>query len=593
MATTGPTELLWCPCGSGLRFEHCCKNRQVGLRGARLRAPVGAPPAAGRTRRLRARAIESWNSGSTSEALLAFRQLAEIEANNPDAHNDLGLALAGVGRLQEAVESFDRALALRPAMTAAQENLASTYDQLGRETAAADAYRKLAELTANRVDRGCALARALQLEGQLDEATELLRDLISANPGGQRARVLLGLLLLDRGEFAEAESLLVQAIDDFPDVFQHLAASRRMREDDRPLIDRMIAGVESVRLTELQRASIQFGLGKAFDDLGDYEKAMSWYDAANASRQAASRLDRQGLLAHYEGLTRHYAEAAGGVRASGEGDPQSDLAVLIVGMPRSGTTLIEQILSAHPAVAAGGELPFWSEKTSEWLSGAQGFNGPAPDVQNSVAMAPAPPVAQRAALATLAQLAQRAKPDAARTLRQQGRDYISVLRGIGPTARRVTDKSPYNFERLGQILTALPKARIIHCRRHPVDTCLSMYFANFKGRQAWSKADIAFQYQQYRRLMAHWRDVLPSDSLLEIDYEDVVQDREAVTRRLLAFCGLEWDDACLAPEQNRRAVRTASLWQARQPIYRTSLARWRNYAPWLGAFQELTALPNP
>jgi hypothetical protein len=172
--------------------------------------------------------------------------------------------------------------------------------------------------------------------------------------------------------------------------------------------------------------------------------------------------------------------------------------------------------------------------------------------------------------------------------------YLSVLAGISAAALRVTDKNPFNFRDLGLVRMALPGAFIIHCRRHPVDTCLSIFTTNLTAHDIsfmGNREDLLFYYRQYERLMQHWREVLPPDRFLEVDYEALVSDREAQTRRLIAFCKLEWDDACLQPERNPRAVNTASVWQARQPVYRTSVERWRNYEPWLGALAEL--LPAP
>ena len=153
----------------------------------------------------------------------------------------------------------------------------------------------------------------------------------------------------------------------------------------------------------------------------------------------------------------------------------------------------------------------------------------------------------------------------------------------------MTDKAPRNFELLWLIRLALPDARVIHCRRHPVDTCLSIFFANFSARQdyACDRGDLVFFYRQYERLMDHWRRALPADRFTEVEYETLIADREAETRRLVAFCGLDWDDACLTPERNGRVVKTASLWQARQPVYETSVDRWRRYEPWLGELKEL------
>jgi hypothetical protein len=232
--------------------------------------------------------------------------------------------------------------------------------------------------------------------------------------------------------------------------------------------------------------------------------------------------------------------------------------VFIVGMPRSGSTLVEQILSSHPAVAAGGELSFWVDRLRGWgVSGVSSLD--------------------------------------AGILFKAAKDYRAELRRIGPEALRVIDKRLWNFELLWLIRLALPGAPIIHCRRNPVDTCLSIFFANFSAREgyAWDRGDLAFFYRQYERLMDHWRLALPPGRFTEVEYEALIADREAETRRLIAFCGLDWDDACLLPERNGRVVKTASLWQVRQPVYPTSVGRWRRYEPWLGELRELMPAAEP
>jgi hypothetical protein len=218
-------------------------------------------------------------------------------------------------------------------------------------------------------------------------------------------------------------------------------------------------------------------------------------------------------------------------------------------MPRSGTTLVEQILSSHPAVAGGGELTYWGDVGRLLLDDHERVE-----------------VAQRLAA-----------------------EYLTFLRSISPDAPRVTDKLPFNYERLGLIRQVLPRAFVVHCRRHPVDTCWSIFTTYFGSRLA-DRGDLVFFYRQYERIMAHWQTVLPAERYFEIDYEALVADPEPLTRRLVAFCGLEWHEACLAPHHNRRPVTTASLWQVRQPIYRGSLARWRRYEPWLGELRELLPL---
>ena len=226
-------------------------------------------------------------------------------------------------------------------------------------------------------------------------------------------------------------------------------------------------------------------------------------------------------------------------------------------MPRSGTTLVEQILSSHPEVAPGGEPSFWSDQN-------------------------------RAGAGVLDATA---KLEAARRLADA---YLAVLRAISPDAPQVTDKMPFNFGLLGVILQVFPRAAIVHCRRHPIDTCLSSFSTGFEATIdfAGERGSLVFFYRQYQRLMAHWREVLPPDRFIEVDYEELVADPEPVTRRLIAARGLDWNDACLAPHRNQNRITTASLWQARQPIYRTSVERWRRYEPWLGELRQLLE-PGP
>ena len=168
---------------------------------------------------------------------------------------------------------------------------------------------------------------------------------------------------------------------------------------------------------------------------------------------------------------------------------------------------------------------------------------------------------------------------------------MATLRRVGPGAKRVTDKALNNFIGLGVIHRVIPNATIIHCRRHPIDTALSIFTTNFLRNYSFlaDRRDLVFFIRQYQRLMDHWREVLPPDRLIDVDYEALVADPEPHTRRLIAACGLEWSEACLTPHLNARKIKTASLWQARQPIYRTSVERWRRYEPWLGELRELLA----
>lgn len=512
-----------------------------------------------------ANAEQLWKAGRDREAIPLLQEIVRLDPYAPQARHDLGIAYLRSGRLQLAAQSLQRAVQLRPSFELALRYLVDALEPLGRDEEMIEACRKISRIAREPGTARFYAAKSLAKEGKIAEAeTELRRALVAA-PEDLGALLELGRVLSDIGNFAEAERALTLATATVPNAFQSLTEIRQMTEADRPLVQRMEAALNRTDLEAASRAAVCFGLGKAYADLGDPAAAMRFYDEGNRLRALSVRFDRAGTTAEFDGVIHAFTaelldRAAKGLAAPPRDD--DELPVFVVGMPRSGTTLLEQILSSHPAVAAGGELPFWRRRLSEWRS-----RGPV----------------------TI-------KSDAMFAARN---DYLRHLRKIGPGALRITDKAPRNFEHLWLIWLALPKARIIHIRRHPLDTCLSIYFSNFLATQdfAWTRGDLVFFYRQYERLMEHWRKTLSADRYIEVEYERLVTNREAETRRLVAFLGLDWDDACLAPERNARVVKTASVWQARQPVYRTSVERWRRYEPWLGELRELLpiepASPSP
>ncbi len=547
-----------CSCGSGQKFKRCCQ-----VKDARVELPLGigevpqSRDALGKKlKALTLAAKEHWDAESWVDAIPLFAEITRLKPNSAEAHYDLGICLLRCGRLAKAADSLQRAVELQPGFHAALSQLAHALEQGGKEQEALHAYRKLGRTTDDPFERLYYSAKVAALEGKPDEAEGKLRRLLILKPRYEGPRVLLGKLLSEHGRFEEAASELTKAINTVPTAFEKLTAIRRMTEADRPLIERMRDLVDGAHLNLESRIAVQFGLGKTFNDLGDYAEAMRYYDAANALRANTTHLDRIGLVTRYDSIIARYSAesldraAQLRMRSTRRGD---DVPVFIVGMPRSGTTLADQILSSHPAVAAAGELPFWKARLGDW------------------------------------QLRPAGSPDSD-ALIQAAEEYRTLMFAIDPQALRITNKEPKNFELLHLIRLAFPDARIIHCRRHPVDTCLSIFFSNFWAHQdyACNRGDLVFAYRQYERLMDHWRSVLPLDRFTEVDYEALVEDREAETRRLVDFIGLDWHEACLAPERNRHPVKTLSVWQARQPVYKTSVERWRRYEPWLGELRDLS-----
>jgi hypothetical protein len=283
---------------------------------------------------------------------------------------------------------------------------------------------------------------------------------------------------------------------------------------------------------------------------------MRHFDAADALRPGSIAFDSAAFDRMIDAIIER-CSAPALAQAAGQGNAAA-VPILIVGMPRSGTTLVEQILASHPDVFAGGELPFWSERGATW------------------------------------HLVDAAARDVG-FLPQAASQYLQFLHAIGGDHARVTDKMPFNFLWAGAIHLALPNAVIVHCRRAPIDTALSIHQTMFHPDLAFPTggARLVAYFSSYERLTRHWRQVLPSNRYLEVDYERLTSDPEPAIRRLVDACGLTWNDACLQPHLKSGVVRTPSKWQARQPINRDSVARWRRYEPWLGALRGLLDDPSP
>jgi tetratricopeptide (TPR) repeat protein len=485
----------------------------------------------------------------------AVASLERAVALDPDmalAHYNLGMALQRLNSNEAAIAAFARAVALDPSLADAYSRMGDILDQHARRREAGEFFRRAAEAapetTAGRLNR----AKWLIAEHRLVEAEDCLRQIVTAEPDNWLAHWVLGSMLSEAGRFDAALECFKRTIalqPQYVSAYFSIVSAKSMTDGDRELVGQMQQCLRYPDLTDAERMLLHFGLGKAFDDLHDYAAAMRHFDAANELRRGDQSINRSAVSAHTDRLIQQCsAQFLAGIQQHSD----DETPVLIVGMPRSGTTLIEQIISSHPRVEAGGELGFWVRAGQQWDRTGLGV----PDSETV------------AALAT---------------------NYRALLSSLAPNAARVTDKQPYNFEWLGLIASIFPRARIVHCRRNPLDTCLSIYCTPFVNHQRFEsdKADLAFFYCEYLRLMAHWRSVLPPTQFLEIDYETVVNDRNAITRELIAFCGLEWDEACLRYEANPNTVRTASKWQVRQPIYRSSVGRWRRFAPWLGELRGL------
>jgi len=482
-------------------------------------------------------------------------QAVLLEPNLPILYHLLGQSLAQLGRLSESEQAFLQAIRMAPNIVESFVSLGQVYIEMDNRSAAATCFRNAYHIQPNTPRGLIQLAKALTEESDPNGAEAVLRKAISIDPKSASLHVLYGQVLQQLGRFDDAAAALERAISLQPTAarpYLHLVKCRRMTEKDRPLLSRMSAILAEPRLSMDERRYLEYALGKSLDDLGEYEHAIRHFDNANRMMLRLARLpfDREAHTSHIDRTIE--GQNGESIRAFRESGEPSDVPIFIVGMIRSGTTLVEQIVSSHPDVGSGGELKFWRDHAREVFEPTGASIDPT-------------------------------------KLRGVANSYLEVLRSHGPNAQRVTDKMPLNFMVLGAIHATFPNARIIHCRRNPLDNALSMYLTPFAQPVNFvhSRENIAYYYREYQRLMAHWRDALPVDRFLEIDYEEVISDRERVTHGLIEFLGLKWDDACLYPESNDRAVSTPSMWQVRQPVYRASIGRWRNYEPWLGELRGL------
>ena len=490
-------------------------------------------------------------AGRFEESIVALQAAISANPRYADAFFRLGIAFEKAGRTDEAIRAYDQATALRPGLTEAWYRAGALVFGLGHRKEAIGCFRRAAASGAKSSFGRLGAARALLAEDRDSEGETRLRQLLALDKTNALALDLLGNLLAESGRFDEAWSCYERAIAAAPLMagsYYDMVRCRRLTQADAPLRARMQAALHTPGLEPEHVLRLHLALGKAADDLAEYKTAMRHFDAAEQVRRRCSPFDAAAFTAQVNRLISIFTPQA---CAQTAGDP-SAAPVLIVGMPRSGTTLTEQILSCHTHVAPGGELNFWNERGLAWLRTAQ------------------------------------AAPDRA-FLQQAAADYLAVLHTIGPAAERVTDKMPFNFLWAWLIHLALPGATIIHCRRSVIDTAISIHQTNFNRHVAFPTggADLVAYFDAYRRLTAHWRAVLPPARFIEVEYEALTSAPEPEIRRQVACCGRGWEDACLSPERNASRVKTPSRWQTRQPIYRSAVQRWRRYEPYLGELAPL------
>lgn len=491
--------------------------------------------------------------GRMAEAIADHRKAIALNPNIPELHNNLGLALKDASQWGAAIACFEKALTLRPAYAEALINRANTLKALHRLEEAVAGYDRVLRLKPDHAEALANRGDALRDLRRRAEAAESYRKAIAVKPDHPAAWCGLAQVEAESGRLSAAEENYRQAHRLAPDAVAPLygiAQAVKFASGD-PLIPKFKELLSREGLTEDDRARLHHAYAKVCNDLRQHDEAFTHF--VEGKKLLKGSFDFARHSASYAGMKRLFTHDFFAARAGlGLEDARP---VFVVGMPRSGTTLVEQVLASHHSVAGLGELPHMA-RIADAIGGGLS-NGDE----------------------YLLGLSRLDATGAARF----AEEYLGAYRFCPPEALRLIDKLPHNFERLGLIALLFPKARIIHCRRDPLDTCVSIFMQSYIGTHeyAYDLATLGRYYRAYEGLMAHWRAVLPLP-IFECAYEDMVQNFEPTTRALLDFLGLDWDPACLAYHERGGAVSTASLWQVRQPLYDTSLARWRRYETHLG-----------
>ena len=509
-------------------------------------------PFAHRESVLRALAELYLQAGRHREAIATLVALTDVVPDRLRYYGWAASVLDELGRTDEAIGQYQRLLGRQPGIADAHFNLALLYKKARRYGEAIAAYREAARLGSARVQEVWSNLGVLYSDlRRADEAAAMYERALEIDPAYVPALFNRAGLFEEAGQRQEAVRLYERILEIEPGhagALSRLAHAQRARASDDPLVLRLRKAIRSARNDAAAREELLFALGKVLDDAGQYDEAFAAFEAANAlGRRRGKPYDRAAAEAAFDRLVESFS--AQWIAAAASASP--DAPVFICGMLRSGSTLVEQILAAHPDVTAGGELD-----VLPWLLG-------------------------RMAAATGSQGPSRSQ------IAETGEEYLAKIRELFPGARIVTDKRPDNFLHLGLIKAMFPRARIVYTRRDPRDTCLSIYFQYLGDqlRYATDLGNIAHYFRQHERLMHHWQACF-GDNIQTVDYDELVRSPESVLRPLLGFLGLEWDERCLRFREADALVKTASVWQVRDELHPRSSGRWRNYAQHIGELLE-------
>jgi tetratricopeptide (TPR) repeat protein len=495
--------------------------------------------------------------GAYSEAIDFYRDLVRIAPRHVVALNNLGAALSKLGHYKEAEVYFYQAIKIEPNFSDAYSNIGNALLLKGQYADAEQFLRRALKLNPRHVDARVNLGLVLSFLSRLRDATSQFEKALKHQPRNADALSGLALVAMTEGAFDQASAMLSRALHVNPRMPKALALQtslRKMTLDDSAWL-KLAEEVAAGEIAPLDESELRFAIGKYYDDIEDFQHAFQNYKRANdLLKSIAEPYDRAAHKRFVDSMLQVYTPDA--VARVGDGACASLKPVFVVGMPRSGTSLTEQIIASHPSAKGAGELEFWSRVAHDHKAEIE------------------------------------AGPLGESTRNKLAEAYLRVLDTEAGEALRVVDKATINSDFVGVIHSVFPNARFIYMQRDAIDTCVSCYFQKFALSLNFTMdlSDLADYYRQHHRLMAHWRAVLPPGTLLDLRYEELVANQEGYTRKILDFLDLEWDGLVLEFHNTKRAVVTNSFWQVRQKIYKNSVQRWRNYEKYIGPLRQLKDL---
>ena len=491
--------------------------------------------------------------GKINESLLAHKTSVRLGPQDAEAHYHLANTLKKLERLNEAEASYKQAIVLKPDFVEAHNNLGNTLKQLGRYEEAEKIYKYAIVLKPDLSEIHNNLASTLKELGRLNEAEVSYKQAIILKPNYAEAYYNLGIILQDFGKLEEAETSYRKAIElkpNYAEAHRCLTSMKRFDAQDEQY-SKMKELYLDKNISEEQRCHINFGLAKACEDLGDFEQAFAHYCEGNELRKKVLNYDINQDVELFRKIKSNYPQI---VQKSLKLDKLTDnsMPIFIVGMPRSGTTLVEQIISSHSQVTGAGELNFASQFGAAIATGITEKNN--------------------------------------ESLLDFRSKYLDKLKNVSNGNLIVTDKTPQNFRYIGLLAAAFPEAKIIHVKRNPAAVCWANYKKYFGSKSigyCYAIDDIISYHKLYESLMVFWTNTL-TNRIYKLDYEQLTVNQESETRQLIDHLDLDWDEKCLSPQNNMRSVATASNLQIREKVYKGSSQKWKKYQPFLnGALDGL------